>query len=70
MIRALVVAAFVVAATAIGAAAPAAVASPYANCSEAKADGVYNIPRGDENYWDDGDRDGRYGTTPYLPNTP
>jgi hypothetical protein len=51
MIQALVMAAFVVAATAIGAAAPAAVASPYANCSEAKADGVYNIPRGDENYW-------------------
>jgi hypothetical protein len=57
MIQALVMAAFVVAATAIGAAAPAAVASPYANCSEAKADGVYNIPRGDENYWEDGDRD-------------
>jgi hypothetical protein len=56
MIRALVVTAFVVAATAIGA-APAAVASPYANCSEAKADGMYNIPRGDENYWEDGDRD-------------
>lgn len=39
--------------------APAvATASPYANCSEAHADGRYNIPEDDPDYWDDGDRDG------------
>ena len=41
-------------------ASPAAAAPGpiYANCSEARADGVYNIPQGDPAYWDDGDRDG------------
>ena len=39
--------------------APAiAAASPYANCSEAHADGRYNIPEGDPDYWEDGDRGG------------
>jgi hypothetical protein len=57
MIRTLAVAAFVLAATAIGA-APAAVAEgPYANCSAAHADGRYDIPQGDPDYWIDGDRD-------------
>ena len=29
----------------------------YSTCGEAAADGVFNIPEGDPNYWDDGDRD-------------
>lgn len=32
-------------------------ADPYANCSEARADGRSDIPRGDAAYWDGGDRD-------------
>lgn len=35
-----------------------AAASQYSNCSQAHADGRYNIPEGDPDYWDDGDRDG------------
>lgn len=41
--------------------APAASAEPgpvYANCTEARADGAYNIPQDDPAYWEDGDRDG------------
>lgn len=30
----------------------------YANCTEARADGAYNIPQDDPAYWEDGDRDG------------
>jgi hypothetical protein len=29
----------------------------YSTCGEAAEDGVFNIPEGDENYWDGGDRD-------------
>ena len=35
-----------------------AAASQYSNCSQAHADGRYNIPQGDPDYWEDGDRDG------------
>ncbi|MCP9272970.1 excalibur calcium-binding domain-containing protein [Mycolicibacterium arenosum] len=39
--------------------APAAAAEgPYANCTQAKADGAYDIPQDDPNYWPGGDRDG------------
>jgi len=31
---------------------------PYENCSEAHADGRYDIPEGDDAYWPGGDRDG------------
>ena len=30
----------------------------YSTCSEAAEDGVFNIPDGHEDYWDEGDRDG------------
>jgi len=33
-------------------------AGDYSTCSEAAQDGVFNIPEGDDNYWDEGDRDG------------
>ena len=33
-------------------------AGEYSTCGEAAQDGVFNIPEGDENYWDEGDRDG------------
>lgn len=36
---------------------PASAEGPYANCTDAKADGAYNIPQGDPNYWPGGDRD-------------
>ena len=42
-------------------AVPVAVAQsahgPYANCTAAKKDGRYNIPKGDPDYWSGGDRD-------------
>jgi hypothetical protein len=41
----------------LGLAPIASAVSPYENCSEAAADGVYNIPEGSDNYWPDGDRD-------------
>lgn len=38
--------------------APSAVAErPYANCSEARADGRTDIPESDPAYWPGGDRD-------------
>lgn len=43
------------AAPGVASAAPGPV---YADCSEARADGVYNIPQDDPAYWEDGDRDG------------
>ena len=48
------------AAALLGFAAPAAAAPGpvYANCSEAAAAGVYNIPQDDPAYWPGGDRDG------------
>ena len=36
---------------------PASASGPYANCSEAHADGRYDIPQGDPDYWPGGDRD-------------
>ena len=57
MIRRFFVGALLAGATAIGV-APAALADrPYANCTEAHADGAYDIPEGDPAYWDGGDRD-------------
>lgn len=39
--------------------APTALAErPYANCTAAHDDGVYDIPQGDDAYWSVGDRDG------------
>jgi hypothetical protein len=39
--------------------APAALAErPYANCTEAHQEGVYDIPQSDDAYWSGGDRDG------------
>ena len=57
MFRTFIAAALVAAAAAVGAASVAHAEGPYANCSEAKADGRYDIPQGDPDYWDDGDRD-------------
>lgn len=38
--------------------APSASAEgPYANCTDAKADGAYNITQDDPDYWPGGDRD-------------
>lgn len=56
MFRALVIGAFVVGATALGA-TTANASVYYENCSEAHADGRYDIPEGDADYWDGGDRD-------------
>ncbi len=39
------------------AAAPPACAGQYANCTEAREDGVCGIPEGDDNYDPDLDRD-------------
>jgi hypothetical protein len=39
--------------------APSAEAhGPYKNCTQAKADGRHDIPKGDPDYWSGGDRDG------------
>jgi len=57
MIRTFIAAALVAAAAAVGAASVANAEGPYANCTQAKADGRYDIPQGDPDYWDDGDRD-------------
>lgn len=35
----------------------ATAAGPYSRCKDAAQDGVYNIPKGDPNYWPGGDRD-------------
>ncbi|WP_369974119.1 excalibur calcium-binding domain-containing protein [Mycobacterium sp. 3519A] len=42
---------------AIGAAPIVNASGPYANCSQAHADGRYDIPQGDPDYWPGGDRD-------------
>ena len=60
MIRALFIAAATSAVVAGGSVATAPVAcaaGPYANCSQAKADGRCDIPKGDPDYWPGGDRD-------------
>ena len=57
MIRALVVA-LAIGAAAIGAAPVATASGKYSpNCTEAHQDGRYDIPQGDPDYWDGGDRD-------------
>jgi len=55
--RAVLIAA-VVAGSAVGIAPIAAASGPYRNCSEAHADGRYDIPQDDPDYWSGGDRDG------------
>jgi Spy/CpxP family protein refolding chaperone len=57
MIRLLIAAALVAGAAAIGMAPLAAASGPYANCTEAHQDGRWDIPIGDPDYWDKGDRD-------------
>jgi hypothetical protein len=56
-VRALFVFAAVVTGSAIGL-APIASAAPYANCTQAKSDGVCSIPQGSSNYQAKLDRDG------------
>jgi hypothetical protein len=56
VIRALVIAAVFLSA-ALGAAPSAAAGGHYRNCKEAHQDGRYDIPQGDPDYWDGGDRD-------------
>jgi hypothetical protein len=55
-IRVAVIAAFVIAA-AIGVSPAASADGPYRNCTEAHKDGRGDIPQGDPDYWDGGDRD-------------
>ncbi len=38
--------------------APASPGPVYDNCTEAHDDGRWDIPQGDDAYWEDGDRDG------------
>ncbi len=56
LVRSLIAAA-VLGAIAVGA-APAAVAAPYKNCSEARANGDTNIPSNSDKYGSHLDRDG------------
>ncbi len=58
MFRILAPAAFLIAAAAIGLAPIANAAGPYNNCSQAKADGVCNIPQDSPYYLPKLDRDG------------
>jgi hypothetical protein len=57
MFRTLVPAALIAAAVAIGLAPVASASGPYANCSQAKADGVCNITQDSPNYRAKLDRD-------------
>jgi hypothetical protein len=57
MFRVFMAAAFVCLAAAVGAAPIASASGPYANCTAAHKDGRWDIPVGDPDYWDDGDRD-------------
>lgn len=56
MFRTLIVAA-VIAAAAIGAAPVGNASGNYSNCTEAHQDRRWDIPQGDPDYWDGGDRD-------------
>jgi hypothetical protein len=56
IIRGLFVASAILLAS-VGIAPTAEAAGPYRNCTEAHADGRYNIPQGDPDYWSGGDRD-------------
>jgi len=57
MFRIFIAASLVAAAAGLGAASVANAEGPYANCTQAKADGRYDIPQGDPDYWPGGDRD-------------
>jgi len=57
MFRIFIAASLVAAAAGLGAASVANAEGPYANCTQAKADGRYDIPQGDPDYWTGGDRD-------------
>ena len=57
MFRIFIAASLVAAAAGLGAASVANAEGPYANCTQAKADGRYDIPQGDPDYWPAGDRD-------------
>lgn len=57
MFRIFVAASLVAAVAGLGAASVANAEGPYANCTQAKADGRYDIPQGDPDYWPAGDRD-------------
>lgn len=56
-VRALLIAAVAVTVSLIGSPVSSA-AGPYRNCTQAHADGRYDIPQGDPDYWSGGDRDG------------
>ena len=56
MIRTLIVA-LAIGAAAVGAAPVALAEGKYKNCTEAHQDGRYDIPTGDPDYCDGGDRD-------------
>lgn len=53
----LVAMALLAGAVSIGLSPVAQAVRPYANCTEAHADGRYDIPESDPAYWDGGDRD-------------
>jgi hypothetical protein len=57
MIYKLATVALLTGAVSIGMPSVAHAERPYANCSEAHADNLWDIPRGDPAYWDGGDRD-------------
>jgi hypothetical protein len=46
-----------VSAAVLGLAPTASASGPYANCTQAHANGRYDIPQGDPDYWPAGDRD-------------
>jgi hypothetical protein len=56
MFRTLLCAAALIAAS-VGLAPTASAERPYANCTQAHQDGRYDIPQGDDAYWNGGDRD-------------
>jgi len=58
MIRTLVASLLLVAAAAIGFAPVASASGPYKNCTQAKLDGVCNIPASSSDYQSKLDRDG------------
>lgn len=65
MIRASLLVAAALLGPGVATATPALAGPPYKNCSEAHADGRYNIPSDDPAYQDKFDRDGDgYGCEP------
>ena len=57
MIRLLTAAALLAGTAAVGLAPIAQAGGPYRNCTEAHQDGRWDIPVGDPDYWNGGDRD-------------